>query len=131
MLVRSLGFILIVIGNQWREQQNPHTVEGAEWVDKEKQLAQCLHFYPTFIYWIGQNVHSDFLQHLTEKPGQMFWPTQCIFYYNYIVAAVAAKSLQSCPTLCDPMDCSLPGFSIHGILQARTLEWVAISFSNA
>ena len=42
----------------------------------------------------------------------------------------AAKSLQSCPTLCDPMDCSLPGFSVHGILQARTLEWVAISFSN-
>ena len=43
----------------------------------------------------------------------------------------AAKSLQSCPTLCDPTDCSLPGFSVHGILQARTLEWVAISFSNA
>ena len=43
----------------------------------------------------------------------------------------AAKSLQSCPTLCDPMDCSLPSFSIHGILQARTLDWVAISFSNA
>ena len=42
----------------------------------------------------------------------------------------AAKSLQSCPTLCDPMDCSLPGFSVHGILQARTLEWVAISFSK-
>ena len=47
------------------------------------------------------------------------------------VAAAAAKSLQSCPTLCDPIDCSLPGFSVHGILQARTLEWVAISFSNA
>ena len=46
-------------------------------------------------------------------------------------AAAAAKSLQSCPTLCDPMDCSLPGFSVPGILQARTLEWVAISFSNA
>ena len=46
-------------------------------------------------------------------------------------AAAAAKSLQSCPTLCDPMDCSPPGFSVHGILQARTLEWVAISFSNA
>ena len=39
-------------------------------------------------------------------------------------AAAAAQSLQSCPTLCDPMDCSLPGFSVHGILQARTLEWV-------
>ena len=38
---------------------------------------------------------------------------------------------QSCPTLCDPMDCSLPGFSVHGILQARTLEWGAVSSSNA
>ena len=37
---------------------------------------------------------------------------------------------QSCPTLCDPTDCSLPGFSIHGIFQARVLEWVAISFSR-
>ena len=46
-------------------------------------------------------------------------------------AAVAAKSLQSCPTLCDPIDSSLPGSPVLGILQARTLEWVAISFSNA
>ena len=47
------------------------------------------------------------------------------------VAAAAAKSLQSCPTLCDPIDGSPPGFHITGVLQARTLEWVAISFSNA
>ena len=46
-------------------------------------------------------------------------------------AAVAAKSLQSCPTLCDSIDRSPPGFPAAGILQARTLEWVAISFSNA
>ena len=46
-------------------------------------------------------------------------------------AAAAAKSLQSCPTLCDPIDGSPPGSSIPRILQARTLEWVAISFSNA
>ena len=51
--------------------------------------------------------------------------------YTSLSAAAAAKSLQSCPTQCDPMDCSLPGFSVHGILQTRTLEWVAISFSNA
>ena len=44
-------------------------------------------------------------------------------------AAAAAKSLQSCPTLCDPIDGSLPSSAIPGILQARTLEWVAISFS--
>ena len=46
-------------------------------------------------------------------------------------AAAAAKSLQSCPTLCDPIDGSPSGSAILGILQARTLEWVAISFSNA
>ena len=46
-------------------------------------------------------------------------------------AAAAAKSLQSCPTLCDPMDVSPPGSPVPGILQARTLEWVASSFSNA
>ena len=48
-----------------------------------------------------------------------------------ILKAAAAKSLQSCSTLCDPMDCSLPAFSVRGILQARTLEWVGISFSTA
>ena len=46
-------------------------------------------------------------------------------------AAAAAASLQSCPTLCDPMDSSPPGSAVLGILQARTLEWVAISFSSA
>ena len=46
-------------------------------------------------------------------------------------AAAAAKSLQSCLTLCDPIDGSPPGFPVPGILQARTLEWVAISFSSA
>ena len=51
--------------------------------------------------------------------------------YTAAAAAAAAKSLQSCPTLCDPIDGSPPGLPIPGILQARTLEWVAISFSNA
>ena len=46
-------------------------------------------------------------------------------------AAAAAKPLQSCPTLCDPIDGSLPGSPVPGILQARTLEWAAIAFSNA
>ena len=50
---------------------------------------------------------------------------------SYICAAAAAKSLQLCPTLCDPIDGSPPGAPIPGILQARTLEWVAISFTNA
>ena len=59
-----------------------------------------------------------------------------IFTYGFIelikppAAAAAAKSLQSCPTLCDPIDGSPPGSPTPGILQARTLEWVAISFSK-
>ena len=58
--------------------------------------------------------------HFPEFPTDFIWQ----------LLPAAAKSLQSCPTLCDPMDCSLPGFSVHGILQARKLEWVAISFST-
>ena len=50
---------------------------------------------------------------------------------RYEYTAAAAKSLQSCPTLCDPIDGSPPGSPVPGILQARTLEWVTISFSNA
>ena len=54
-----------------------------------------------------------------------------LFACHLEVAAAAAKWFQSCPTLCNPIDGSPPGSPIPGILQARTLEWVAISFSNA
>ena len=54
-----------------------------------------------------------------------------IYIYTYTYIYAATKSLQSCPTLCDPIDGSPPGSPIPGILQARTLEWVAISFSKA
>ena len=50
---------------------------------------------------------------------------------SFTVSHAAAKSLQSCPTLCDPIDGSPPGSPVPGILQVKTLEWVAISFSNA
>ena len=57
------------------------------------------------------------------------------WHYNklsvYVAAATAAKLLQSCLALCDPIDGCTPGSPVPGILQARTLEWVAISFSNA
>ena len=55
---------------------------------------------------------------------------EAVHTYIHTAAATAAKSLQLCPTLCDPMDCSLPGSSAHGIFQARALEWVAIAFSH-
>ena len=84
--------------------------------------------------WI---VHSYYIVSITSH---IYSPLT--FSYSYFplgkslitltnTAAAAAKSLQSCPTLCNPIDSSPPGFPVPGILQARTLEWVAISFSNA
>ena len=66
------------------------------------------------------------LQGMCGLPGSGVEPV-CLLH----AAAAAAKSLQSCPTLCNPRDGSPPGSPIPGILQARTMEWVAISFSNA
>ena len=57
----------------------------------------------------------------------LWWDWKGVLYY---AAAAVAKSLQSCPTLCDPLDGSPPGLHVPGILQARTLEWVAISCST-
>ena len=69
------------------------------------------------------------------KRGQFNRSNQYLIYTRSIIPyqpiTAAAKSLQLCPTLCDPVDGSPPGSAIPGILQARTLEWVAISFSNA
>ena len=63
-------------------------------------------------------------------PNPLRWHVTALSVHA-AAAAAAAKSLQSCLTLCDPLDGSPPGFPVPGILQARTLEWVAISFSNA
>jgi len=69
---------------------------------------------------------------MNERFAITFWYKILeIQYAFYMYAAAAAKSLQSRPTLCDPIDGRPPGSPAPGILQARTLEWVAISFSNA
>ena len=60
------------------------------------------------------------------------WIHSCLYFSTYVyidVGTAAAKSLQSCLTLCNPIDSSPPGSSVHGILQASMLGWVAISFS--
>ena len=61
-----------------------------------------------FTSWVTREVHD--------------FPSHTLLYWNEVA--------RSCPTLCDPLDCSLPGSSIHGIFQVRVLEWVAISFSR-
>ena len=62
-----------------------------------------------------------------KKLKSLDW-SKVVMNASYVAAAAAAKSLQSCPTLCDPIDGSPPGSAVPGILQARILEWVAISF---
>ena len=91
------------------------------------------------IYQIWQNPQLDvlILVNIYSNSSQNIYVLHLILaslirtFGNCICSAAAAKSLQSCPTLCDPIDGSPPGSPVPGILQAGTLEWVAISFSNA
>ena len=73
-----------------------------------------------FLYFLVCMLYLKFINIKRKSPN-----------HSPYFAAAAAKSLQSCPTLCDPINGSLPGSTVPGILQAKTLEWVAISFSNA
>ena len=94
--------------------------------NKVKTLAQCASWYQFIL-------HRD--NHLASHTIS-FIPTTCFENTSSImrgpdVGAAAAKPFQSCLTLCDPIDGSPPGSAVPGILQARTLDWDAISFSNA
>ena len=95
------------------------------WGLKESDTTKRLHFTPLQEYSTQQGSHSD----LMEK-SKTLQTRQNVPPHAMKSAAAAAKLLQSCPTLRDPMDCSLPGSSIHGIFQARVLEWGAIAFSG-
>ena len=88
----------------------------------------CLFWCPafTFYYFLQQNC----LMGQLVTPWKCLWQRCVPWKYPGPHCLLPAKSLQSCPTLCDPMDCSLPGFFVHGILQARTLEWVAVVSSR-
>ena len=111
----------ILYDNQWQLSQ---------WLDWEQALEHFLkpNLHPekvmVTVWWsVAHLIHDSFLH-----PSETITSEKCA---QQIDAAAAAKSLQSCPTLCDPTDGSPPGSPVPGILQARVLEWVAISFSNA
>ena len=95
-----------------------------QWVGSLYQVAKILELHQQSFQWIFRvDFISDWLiwSPCSPRDSQESFPA----------AAAAAKSLQSCPTLCDPIDGSPPGSAISGILQSRTLEWVVIAFSNA
>ena len=78
----------------------------------------------SLVYWICQ------LWKALCYKLPFFWRFVKFPFYFYLLCCCSFLVAKSCPTLCDPMDCSPPGSSVHGILQARTLEWVAIFFSK-
>ena len=100
--------------HQWNEMWAIFQWTWVMLIAKECQESMFHFKFYTPVIWKGDRVY--FL-----KPHWRFW----------LPAAAAAKSLQSCLTLCNPIDGSPPGSAARGILQAKTLEWVAISFSNA
>ena len=94
------------------------------------------HHLPSFLSQVSQlcckwSHMKDTHRHIHTYIWNIYTYTEFFFIHWIIYAAAAAKSLQSCLTLCNPIDGSPPGSAIPGILQARTLEWAAISFSNA
>ena len=95
-------------------------------IHKISRVEVCLKGSPR-ICQAGTQARWEFLA--PSQDGAHYTAAVCPLHQD--AAAAAAKSPQSCPTLCDPTDGSPPGFPIPGTLQARTLEWVAISFSNA
>ena len=91
-----------------------------------------LHYITVFLKCFMFQIKFTSLKHQRiKKKSNTKCPSNPISLSPAAAAAAAAKSLQSCPTLCDPIDGSPPGSPVPGILQARTLEWVAISSSNA
>ena len=101
-----------------------------EFTSFDKPISSFLLFVFSFLFFHPKIKMSYNLKKKRKRETIFMWYFTS-FRIDTAAAAAAAKPLQSCPTLCDTIDGSPPGFPVPGILQARTLEWVAISFSNA
>ena len=135
MILFSVFYDLLIFSKScWLESDAtpPHTHTVSRFLETAK-LSSQEHIFHT------QNNPESVVSNtsLSDSPVQacifsdLSWGQLQIARDHPIAHAAAAKSLQLCPTLCDPIDGSPPSFPIPGILQARTLEWDAISFSNA
>ena len=109
---RTLAWVAISFSNAWK------------WKVKGKSLSRVR---PSATPWTAAYQALPFMGFSSQE----YWSGCHRLLHLHAAAAAAAKSLQSCPTLCDPIDGSPPGSPVPGILQTRTLEWVAISFFNA
>ena len=144
IIIQEYVIWILTMGPQWGEVVNNHKIGcsvGINWMltdDLFPQPVQLLFngFTYKIPWWQGWRLAMGSRIGISlTKGGQATNRTDVQFaqssWQPWTLAYMHGKSLQSCPALCDPMDCSLPGSSVHGILQARILEWVAISFSRA
>ena len=131
ILQRGLGFWITFVGDQYL------TLEQSLW--DSSFLSYKWRFWNKCSIISFTDIKNHLIEHAMNQMGFLTsCPRSCeltdILFIQHnigVAAAAAAKSLQSCPTLCDPIDSSPPGSHVPGILQARTLEWVAISSSSA
>ena len=114
---------------EWTSLHNSHMSELRNWLSRASVITtQC----DTLTTASWETKHQKYLPKPFPTPSpQKLWNHKGLSFQAAAAAAAAAKSLQSCPILCDSIDGSPPGSPVPGILQARTLGWVAISFSNA
>ena len=133
MLARSSAFSKFSL-NIWKF--SVHILLKPDLKDSEHYLTSVW-ICPLYIFYIAVIFISCIIllhSHLTINGSYLhheFTGRDQFWFLIYTATAAAAKSPESCPTLCDPIDSSPPGSFVPGTLQARTLEWVAISFSNA
>ena len=127
-----MGIILFL--NKKRLLTKEQRPERPQWVGNQTETRISIenHFFRAnqlymetwkWLYCKGFSYQGPYETLYISSYGPLFWPL--------VYSAATAKSCQSCPTLCDPIDGSPPGSPVPGILQARTLEWGAMSFSNA
>ena len=130
-----------VVTQMQAEAQKLYSFSGKSDCLSEPWFSFYLKLFSCKEWSLGNYYGLDFvcLCHCPSPPTQNIYilnpHSQCFRMWLHLEVGslkrcVRAKSLHSCPTLCDPMDCSLPGSSVHGIFQARLLEWVAVSFSR-
>ena len=116
----------------WSQQKQAH-------LDFQAHLGSWLKQWLLLLLLLSRFSHVDSVRPQRQQPNRLLCPWNspgkntgvgCHFLLQRMKVKSEREVTQSCPTLRDPMDCSLPGSSIHGIFQARVLEWVAIAFSQ-
>ena len=128
--INSSAFFIVQLSHSY--MTTGKTIALTRWAFVGKEMSLLFNMLSISLYWISLIWTSLVAQRLKCLPGMQETRVRSLGREDSLEKEMAAhfRHSQLCLALCDPMDCSLPGSSLHGILQARVLEWVAISFSR-